>query len=67
MGTYEIGLRLGSISRQRVNQLTTKTHFPKPAAVLSQGRVWLAEDVEEWISVHRTEPVRRVTRRTAGA
>jgi prophage regulatory protein len=56
MGTQEIGIRLGSISRQRVNQLTLKTHFPKPAADLAQGRVWLAEDIEEWISLHRSEP-----------
>jgi predicted DNA-binding transcriptional regulator AlpA len=62
MGTFEIGIRLGSISRQRVNQLTTKTHFPKPAAILSQGRVWLADDIEEWISTHRTEPPRKTTR-----
>lgn len=58
MGTYEIGLRLGSISRQRVNQLTAKEHFPKPAATLGQGRVWLAEDIEDWITHHRTDPVR---------
>ncbi|WP_436533668.1 helix-turn-helix transcriptional regulator [Actinoplanes sp. HUAS TT8] len=55
MGTKEICARLGSISRQRVTQLTAKTHFPKPAADLAQGRVWLAEDVEEWISIHRPE------------
>ncbi|MFI1992108.1 DNA-binding protein [Actinoplanes sp. NPDC020271] len=59
MGTQEIGIRLGSISRQRVNQLTLKAHFPKPAADLAQGRVWLAEDIEEWISLHRSETTGR--------
>ncbi|WP_285558931.1 DNA-binding protein [Actinoplanes regularis] len=67
MGTFEIGIRLGSISRQRVNQLTIKTHFPKPAATLAQGRVWLAEDVEEWITVHRTEPARGIGKATSKA
>ncbi|WP_239082394.1 helix-turn-helix transcriptional regulator [Actinoplanes teichomyceticus] len=53
MGTHEIKVRLGSISRQRVNQLTAKAHFPKPVADLEQGRVWLADDIEKWISTHR--------------
>ncbi|GAA2692243.1 hypothetical protein Apa02nite_034580 [Actinoplanes palleronii] len=57
MGTHEIKVRLGGeLSRQRVNQLTAKAHFPKPIAELVQGRVWLAEDIEDWISTYRTRP-----------
>lgn len=48
MGTHEIGVLLGGISRQRVDQLTRRPHFPAPVAELGQGRVWLAEDVERW-------------------
>jgi predicted DNA-binding transcriptional regulator AlpA len=53
MGAHEIHLRLGPISRQRVYQITSRASFPKPVAELAQGKVWLATDVEEWISVHR--------------
>ncbi|GAA1657580.1 putative DNA-binding transcriptional regulator AlpA [Actinoplanes couchii] len=52
MGTYEIGIRLG-ISRQRVYQLSRRPHFPSPVAYLRQGKLWLFEDVETWITVHR--------------
>ncbi|WIM92573.1 DNA-binding protein [Actinoplanes oblitus] len=59
MGTHEIQIRLGGeLSRQRINQLTAKTHFPKPIAELKQGRVWLAEDIEDWIRLHRSQPAR---------
>ncbi|WP_231956666.1 MULTISPECIES: AlpA family transcriptional regulator [unclassified Actinoplanes] len=57
MGTTEICVRLGDLSRQRVNQLSAKTNFPKPIADLAQGRVWLADEIEEWIARHRTTPM----------
>jgi prophage regulatory protein len=53
MGAHEIRVRLGGISRQRTYQITSRTDFPKPVADLEQGKVWLAEDVETWISAHR--------------
>ncbi len=53
VGTHEIRLLLGGISRQRVYQLTRRRDFPRPAADLSQGKVWLTDDVEEWISSRR--------------
>ncbi|MFG2056469.1 helix-turn-helix transcriptional regulator [Micromonospora sp. NPDC048930] len=55
MGTHEIRVRLGGISRQRVYELAMRRSFPEPVAELEQGRVWLAEDVEAWIAEHRRE------------
>jgi prophage regulatory protein len=55
VGTHEIRVRLGGISRQRVDQITKKPSFPKPLAELAQGRVWLADDVAAWLKTHRPE------------
>ena len=56
MGAHEIRVRLGGISRQRTYQITSRADFPKPVADLGQGKVWLAEDVDTWISAHRAPP-----------
>jgi prophage regulatory protein len=53
MGASEIRSRLGGISRQRVSQLTQAEDFPKPYARLTQGSIWRAEDVENWIREYR--------------
>ena len=53
VGAHEIRVRLGGISRQRTYQITSRADFPKPVADLGQGKVWLAEDVDTWISAHR--------------
>ncbi|MEU4424183.1 DNA-binding protein [Actinoplanes sp. NPDC024001] len=53
MGAHEIRLRLGVLSRQRVYQITGKEHFPAPIADLAAGKVWLEDDVEEWIRQRR--------------
>lgn len=37
-----------NVNRQRVNQLAAYPDFPKPAAVLAMGKVWVAADVERW-------------------
>ena len=50
MGSAEIRVRLGGISRQRVYQITQRRDFPEPVAQLEMGNVWLAEDVEAWIA-----------------
>ena len=50
MGSAEIRVRLGGISRQRVYQITQRRDFPEPVAKLEMGYVWLAEDVEAWIA-----------------
>ncbi|BCJ51826.1 hypothetical protein Asp14428_33010 [Actinoplanes sp. NBRC 14428] len=55
MGAHEIRMRLGSISRQRTYQITSNPGFPKPVATLSQGNVWLRDDVEQWICIHRPD------------
>lgn len=47
MGASEIAELLG-VSRQRASQLASRRDFPEPVAVLRQGGVWLAEDVEAW-------------------
>ena len=55
MGAHEIRLRIGRISRQRVYQLARRPDFPAPVADLAQGKVWLTEDVEAWMKVHRRD------------
>ncbi|GIE28521.1 hypothetical protein Ait01nite_015660 [Actinoplanes italicus] len=54
VGAHEIRIRLGGVSRQRAYQITSRADFPKPIADLVQGKVWLAEDVEAWMAVHRS-------------
>jgi prophage regulatory protein len=56
VGTYEIAVLLGGVSRQRVDQITRRASFPPPLANLAQGRVWLAADVETWSKIHRQQP-----------
>jgi prophage regulatory protein len=53
LGTHEIRIRLGGISRQRAHQITTTATFPKPVAELMLGKVWRADEVEAWIRLHR--------------
>lgn len=55
MGAAEIRKRLGGISRQRVYQLTNRPDFPASYDELSQGRVWLIDDVEAWITEKRPQ------------
>jgi predicted DNA-binding transcriptional regulator AlpA len=47
VGAAEIAAMLG-VSRQRVQQLTSRPDFPEPAAVLAMGKVWRTEDVQAW-------------------
>jgi len=53
MGAHEIRVRLDGISRQRTYQITSRVDFPKAVADLEQGKIWLAQDVQTWISAHR--------------
>jgi predicted DNA-binding transcriptional regulator AlpA len=53
VGAHEIRVLLNGVSRQRVYQLTHRRDFPNPVADLAQGKVWLAADVESWISNRR--------------
>jgi predicted DNA-binding transcriptional regulator AlpA len=54
MGAAEIRQRLGGISRQRVYQLTQRADWPGPYDELVQGKVWRREDVEAWVTEHRS-------------
>jgi prophage regulatory protein len=54
VGAHEIRKLLsGKVTRQRVYQIINGKSFPRPYATLSQGKVWLTEDVEAWIREHR--------------
>lgn len=55
MGSHEIRMRLGEISRQRVYQITNSKTFPDPVAQLEMGKVWLKSDVEKWIRERRPD------------
>lgn len=55
MGAAEIGIRLGGLSRQRVQQIISRPDFPKPTHELQMGKVWDTEDVETWIQEHRPD------------
>jgi prophage regulatory protein len=52
MAMAEIGRRLG-VSRTRTKQLIARPDWPAPFDVLDVGRIWLAADVERWITEHR--------------
>ncbi|WFE22352.1 AlpA family phage regulatory protein [Solwaraspora sp. WMMD937] len=44
-----------SVSRTRAYQVTNSKSFPDPVAVLSVGRIWRTDDVEQWIKQHRPD------------
>jgi prophage regulatory protein len=48
VGAAEIGEVLGGLSRQRVNQLSTKADFPAPVVELRMGKVWDLADIQQW-------------------
>ena len=48
VGAAEIGEALGGLSRQRVNQLSTKADFPAPIVELRMGKVWDLADIARW-------------------
>jgi hypothetical protein len=47
VGVTEIGAMLG-VSRQRANQLTNLSGFPRPVDTLAQGRIWRRRNVASW-------------------
>lgn len=51
-GAHEIRELLG-VSRQRVYQLAARPDFPEPVAILAQGKVWVVDDIEQWIADYR--------------
>lgn len=52
VGPAEIGIMLGGISRQRVQQLVTSDGFPEPEVNLAMGKVWKRSDVASWAAEH---------------
>jgi prophage regulatory protein len=54
----EVTDRLG-ISRQRLSQLMQRDDFPEPIEKLHAGYIWLAEDIERWITEHRPDRAQR--------
>ncbi|GAA2568032.1 hypothetical protein GCM10010435_47250 [Winogradskya consettensis] len=55
LGSHEIRVRLGAVSRQRMYQLTQRSDFPAAVADLAQGKIWRATDIEAWIETYRPE------------
>lgn len=56
MGAHEIRAHLEGISRQRFYQLSLRSDFPEPVALLLQGKIWLAEEIELWHHLRRETP-----------
>jgi hypothetical protein len=52
VGAAEIQAFL-QVSRQRVQQIIRKPHFPVPYCELDMGKVWLPDDIEAWAAIHR--------------
>jgi prophage regulatory protein len=52
MGAVEVQQRLG-LSKKRADILMSRPDFPEPIARLGRGRVWAADDIEDWIRLHR--------------
>jgi predicted DNA-binding transcriptional regulator AlpA len=52
MGAAELCERLG-VSRQRTYKIAERPDFPKPVVKLAQGTVWLTEEIEAWMKIHR--------------
>ena len=63
MGAAEIQSRLGGVSRQRIQQIVSRSDFPQPVAVIGGGRVkvWETADVEKWIAEHRPADIQEPT------
>ncbi|MFV2088930.1 helix-turn-helix transcriptional regulator [Micromonospora sp. LOL_021] len=54
VASQEVQEMLG-VSRTRAYQITNSKSFPDPVAVLSVGRIWRTDDVEQWIKQHRPD------------
>jgi predicted DNA-binding transcriptional regulator AlpA len=55
LGLTEVAALLG-VSKRTASRYTARSDFPKPAAHLAMGPIWLEEDVAKWI---RESPVQR--------
>ena len=50
-GAAEIAALFG-VSRQRVQQIVTRSDFPEPEIVLAMGKIWSTAKVLEWAERH---------------
>lgn len=48
----EIQARAGW-SRQHTSMVVNQKGFPDPVLTLGMGRIWLADEVEEWLAKNR--------------
>lgn len=55
VGTHEVRVMLGNLSRQRLFKITARPDFPEPVASLANGKVWHTHEVEAWIKNHRRQ------------
>jgi prophage regulatory protein len=53
IGAEELRVRLGGVSRTRVYKIAAKPGFPPPVVKLKQGQLWLTDEVDAWIRIHR--------------
>ncbi|BCJ51824.1 hypothetical protein Asp14428_32990 [Actinoplanes sp. NBRC 14428] len=54
MGAHEIRVRLG-MTRRDTYRVTSQASFPRPLAILGQGKIWREDDVEQWIRTRRPD------------
>ena len=54
LGAAEIQSRLG-VGRARAYTVITRKGFPEPYQTLKMGSIWLEDEVEAWIKVHRPQ------------
>jgi predicted DNA-binding transcriptional regulator AlpA len=54
MGQTEIAERTGW-SRQRTYIITGRREFPAPRWTLAMGKIWWADDVEQWLRENRPD------------
>ncbi|BEL04462.1 hypothetical protein Q0Z83_026530 [Actinoplanes sichuanensis] len=52
VGSAEIQ-KILKIRRRRVYQVTKRSGFPEPAAVLASGKVWVTAEVIAWARINR--------------
>ncbi|MFY1696784.1 helix-turn-helix transcriptional regulator [Solwaraspora sp. WMMA2101] len=51
----DVAEMLGGVSRTRATEITNRSSFPAPFALVASGRVrvWDRDEVAEWIRTHR--------------
>jgi len=55
VGAAELARQFG-VGRQRVQQIAAKPGFPRPAATLTMGRLWYADECRAWDRARKGGP-----------